>query len=283
MLLFKLLIVPLFLAGISVAARRWGPRLGGLLAGLPVVAGPILCFLALEHGAAFAAQAAQGSLLAVVACIAFATAFAHASRRFGWLTTLLIGWSVWFLAAAALSWLPPLLPLAVAVTGVTLLLGPRWLPATPMATSSSARLSLLELAARMLAGAALVLAVTALAALVGTRWAGLLAMFPVLGTVLGVFSHLRGGPDHVTLLYRGMFRGFYSFAAFCVVLALVLERCPLWLAFTLATIGAALVQVGFHWYMSSTRNVSWEATTGNAPVRPHAPPQAGRPGTGRGP
>jgi hypothetical protein len=266
MLVFKLLIVPLFLAGISIAARIWGPRLGGLLAGLPVVAGPILCFLALEHGVPFAAQAAQGSLLAVIACIGFATAFAHASRRFGWLTTLLIGWSSWFVLAAALAWLPAQLPLVASMAGVALLLGPRMLPSAPAVAPASSGLSKIELGARMLAGAALVLAVTGLAAIVGTRWAGLLAMFPVLGTVLGVFSHLRGGPDHVALLYRGMFRGFFSFAAFCVVLALVLEQMSLPLAFILAVVAAALVQAGFYWYLSGARRDERDATTRAATV-----------------
>jgi hypothetical protein len=75
MLLLKLLIVPLFLCGVSLAARRWGPQIGGLLAGFPVVTGPILFFLSVEQGSEFAARAAQGSLLAVIACIAFGVAY----------------------------------------------------------------------------------------------------------------------------------------------------------------------------------------------------------------
>ena len=58
MLALKLVVVPTFLALVSLAARRWGPGFAGWLAGLPVVAGPILVFIALERGAAFASDAA---------------------------------------------------------------------------------------------------------------------------------------------------------------------------------------------------------------------------------
>ena len=62
MLALKLFLVPACLALLSLAARAWGPRIAGWLAGLPIVAGPILFFLALERGTAFGAQAAGAAL-----------------------------------------------------------------------------------------------------------------------------------------------------------------------------------------------------------------------------
>ena len=59
----KVLLAPGFVVGASLAARRFGPRIGGLVAGLPVVAGPILLVYALAHGRAFAPGAAAGTLL----------------------------------------------------------------------------------------------------------------------------------------------------------------------------------------------------------------------------
>jgi hypothetical protein len=99
----------------------------------------------------------------------------------------------------------------------------------------------------MLAGAVLVIAVSAVAASVGTRWAGLMAMFPVLGTVLGVFSLQRSGPLFVARLFRGMFRGFYSFTAFCVSAALLLPVIPPSVAFGTAVAVALAVQAGVYW------------------------------------
>lgn len=62
----KLLLAPSFVVGASLTARRFGPRIGGLVGGLPVVAGPILLVYALTHGRAFAADAAAGSGVALL-------------------------------------------------------------------------------------------------------------------------------------------------------------------------------------------------------------------------
>lgn len=247
MLILKLLIVPFFLAGISVAARRWGPQVGGLLAGFPVVTGPILYFLLLEQGAPFAATAAQGSLLAVIACVAFGIVYSHGSRKLGWPLTVALGLSSWVAAAFALSHLPSGLPLAAGLTLLALAAGPFLLPSAIEPAQPAQPLPRAELAARMVAGAALVIAVTAVAATVGTRWAGLMAMFPVLGTVLGVFSHRRSGPLYVSRLFRGMFRGFYSFATFCISLSLLLKLLPATWAFAASVALAMLVQGGVYW------------------------------------
>jgi hypothetical protein len=88
---------------VSLAGRRWGPQVAGWLAGLPVVAGPILFFLAVERGAGFAATASTLSLSAVLASVSFSLAFAHAGRRGAWWPALLAGLAAWALAATALA------------------------------------------------------------------------------------------------------------------------------------------------------------------------------------
>ena len=64
-LLCKLALAPAFVVLVSVIARRFGPRIGGVVGGLPVVAGPILLVLALQHDEAFAAEAARLSVLSL--------------------------------------------------------------------------------------------------------------------------------------------------------------------------------------------------------------------------
>jgi hypothetical protein len=109
-----------------------------------------------------------------------------------------------------------------------------------MDAAATAPLPRSELAVRMFAGATLVMVVTVAAAALGPRWTGLLAMFPVLGSILGVFSHRRNGCFFVARLFRGMYFGFCSFATFCVVLSLALTTVSEPLAFA-AAISAALV------------------------------------------
>ena len=57
----KLLLAPGFVVGASLTARRFGPRVGGLVGGLPVVAGPILLVIAILHGEDFGADASAAS------------------------------------------------------------------------------------------------------------------------------------------------------------------------------------------------------------------------------
>ncbi|MEK1843646.1 MAG: hypothetical protein AAAB17_19390, partial [Pseudomonas sp.] len=63
-----------------------------------------------------------------------------------------------------------------------------------------------------------------LASTVGERWSGLLAVFPVLGSVMAVFSQQTRGPAFTAALLRATATGMYSFAAFCLVLALALPQ-----------------------------------------------------------
>jgi uncharacterized membrane protein (GlpM family) len=247
MLLLKLLIVPMFLGGVSLAARRWGPQIGGLLAGFPVVTGPVLFFLSLEQGPEFAAQAAQGSLLAVIACVAFGLAYSHSSRKVQWPLAVVLGFLSWLAAAAALAWFPSSLPWAATLTLVVVTAGPLLLPPSANLQSRPVPMARSELAIRMVAGAMLVLIVTVAASEVGTRWTGLMAMFPILGTILGAFSHRQSGAQFVARLFHGMFRGFYSFAAFCVSVALLLGSLPTLGAFVTAVTLALLVQGGVYW------------------------------------
>ena len=48
LLVLNLFMVPLLIAGITLAARRWGPAVGGLLSAFPVISAPIL-FLGLQE------------------------------------------------------------------------------------------------------------------------------------------------------------------------------------------------------------------------------------------
>lgn len=102
-LALKLLLAPLLVVACSLAGPRWGPRVAGFLVVLPVVAGPILLILYLDHGSRFAAQAARAATLGIVPLALFVLVFGHLSRRHGWLLTLVVSWVVVLLADLALA------------------------------------------------------------------------------------------------------------------------------------------------------------------------------------
>ena len=241
MLALKLLLVPAFLGLLTLTARWLGPAVAGWLAGLPLVAGPIVLILALEQGAAFAATAATATLAAVVASTAFGLAYAHTAQRRGWALALTAGLAAWLLVAAVLQQLGPGLPLALLLALASLLLAPRVFPR--VVPEASHRPGRQELLLRMAAGGALTLAVAQAAAQLGGRWSGLLALFPVLASVLAVFSHRHSGPGFAATLLQGLARGMFSLVAFFAVLAPLLPRRPLAEAFGAAVLACLLVQL----------------------------------------
>ncbi|WP_460153421.1 hypothetical protein [Pseudomonas sp. S2_B07] len=226
MLMLKLLVIPGFLLLISLAGKRWGPSVAGWLSGLPVVVGPILFFLAIEQGEVFAAQSATAALSAMFAMIAFCVTYAQVAQRANWSLALLVSLSVWALAAVILSLIPPSLVFSVIAAATALLAAPYLFPKVKPLVSGPAPKSD-KLLLRMMAGALLTLAVTLLASTVGERWSGLLAVFPVLGSVMAVFSQQTRGPAFTAALLRATATGMYSFAAFCLVLALALPHMGL--------------------------------------------------------
>jgi hypothetical protein len=111
----------------------------------------------------------------------------------------------------------------------------------------------------MLVGALLTLSVTSLAALLGETWSGILAVFPVIGLVLAVFTHNTLGPAHVTQVYRGMVKGFYSFTAFFITLSLLLPTTSLLIASLSAVLSAILAQVLLQFILQLTPKLKRQA------------------------
>jgi hypothetical protein len=241
MLALKLLLVPAFLALLTLAGRLFGPGIAGWLAGLPLVAGPILLVLALENGGDFAAQAATATVAAVLALVSYSLAYAHVAQHASWHVALAAGFAAWAAVANALAWASPSLSVAVLLALAALLVAPRLFPRTR--PEGSGRFSLAELLLRMTAGALLTLAVAAAAAHIGGTWSGLFALFPVLGSVLAVFSHRNSGAGYAATLLQGMSRGLLSLVAFSATAAWLLPSRPLAVAFGAAIVACLTAQL----------------------------------------
>lgn len=241
MLALKLTLVPLCLLAVSLSGQRWGPAVAGWLAGLPMVAGPILFLIVLERGPVFGAHAAVLSLSAVLASEAFNFAYAWTCRSRPWPVAVAAGLAAWFMAALGLSTLPASPAYGVATALFAIAFGRIFLPNSVSAVQS-ASLSGADLFGRMAAGAALTVVVVTLSSTFGAKWSGLLAVFPLLGIVLSVSSHRRHGPDFVVALMRGMVLGRFSFAAFCLCLAVALPKQGVAAAFLEASLLSMIVQ-----------------------------------------
>lgn len=238
-LLLKLFLVPALIALVTLAGRRWGPAVAGWLSAFPIVAGPILWFIAIEQGAVFAAQAAVGTLVAVLAILAFGLSHAWAATRFSWPPSLAIAYAGYSAAVFLLNFWTASLALTFGVVLASLVIAPRLYPV--IAASVTPAKPANDMLLRMGLGAVLVVLVTHFAASLGPGLSGILAMFPVMGTVLVLFTHRSAGAAATVQLLRGMVFGFYAFATFCAVLAWALSVTGIGAAFLWALAVAAVV------------------------------------------
>src|SRR3954454_8771585 len=238
----KLTLAPGLVAATTLAARRWGALVGGVIGGFPAVVGPILIAIDVEHGDTFAARAAGGALAGQPSLTAFVLTYGWLARRFSWPLTLLLSWLAFALVTAALEGVDPspevALPLVLACFTAGYFALPRTHGRPPPDPAPR-----WDLAMRVLATAAFVVVLTALAGALGPRLSGLLAAFPVLASVLAVFMHAQEGADAVADFLRGLLSGLIGFAAFCFVVAVMLPGTGALAAFVTAT-GVALVVNG---------------------------------------
>jgi uncharacterized membrane protein (GlpM family) len=233
LLILKLTLVPLALLALGIVERLHGPRIAGWLAGFPVVAGPLLLFISLEHGAAFGSAAALGGYFGLAPWLAFTMTYATFARRHGWVLCALCGFAAWSIVALA----------AVAVQDWT-----RWLEIVPFAAFLAAIAYFPRGEAsdeerehiwwgvplRMIAGAALTIVITHFANAMGTHWSGIFATFPVMGSIIAISNHLQYGRHAVQEAVAGMTMGLASVGSFCFAAYLLLTRMEIGMALMLS-------------------------------------------------
>ena len=237
----KVFLAPSLIAAVTLAVRRWGATVAGVLIGLPLISAPVVFVLTLEHGTAFGAQSAVGVLVGLVPLATFYLVYGLLAPRRPWLVCAAAAWCAYAVVALGLRGVTPgagpAFVAALAFLGLVLVL----LPA-PMDGSPPPPAPPWDIPLRMLTATAIVLTLTGLARTLGPRLSGLLAPFPVNGAVLSIFTQRLEGPSAAGRLIRGMVLASFTFAAFFLVLA---ERLDRW--GTPATFGVATaLAVGMH-------------------------------------
>ncbi|HEX6122566.1 MAG TPA: hypothetical protein VFY89_05370 [Ktedonobacterales bacterium] len=246
-LLLKALLTPSLIALVSLAGRRWGPAASGLLVALPLTSGPVLLILALQSGTAFAADAARGIIFGTISVAIFCLAYGWAALRWRWPLALLTGWLV-FLAATALLQLVTLpLALAFALCVAVMALALAVFPRAPDDTGVSLPPPPWDIPARMVVATAFVLLLTGAAPQLGPHLTGLLAPFPIFGTVLTVFTQAQAGTASALRLLRGLLVGLLSFAAFFLVAGTLIVPAGIAPAFIAAIVATIIIQGASLW------------------------------------
>jgi hypothetical protein len=209
---------------------------------LPLTSGPVSVFLAVEQDPGFAAHAARGTLLGLLAVAAFCLVYARSARGSAWIGPTTLGLGVY----ALVTWLVSLLSFSLIVSAllVLLILGVALIAlGAPTSVPPRDLTPRWDLPLRMATATGMVLLITGAASALGPKWSGLLSPFPVFACVMAVFAHSHGGAGSAHRLLRGVIVGSLAFASFFVVVALLVERLSLVVVYSLAA-GAALAVNG---------------------------------------
>ena len=216
--------------GCRWAGRRWGHKASGWISGLPLIAAPIMLFLAFDQPRDFVLPTAWIAMTVAPAvgvhCLVFARLCTLSERRLppmlAWPLCLLSGWIACVLAefAFAAVVVPNFIGAAVAVVELLLLgtLMPR-----AGAASAAPSIPMGEVFVRMGAALALVTVITLGASAFGPRVSGILLGFPITASVLPVFTLVLYGADSTVRLLSGFLTGLIGFVVYFFAFASVIQ------------------------------------------------------------
>jgi hypothetical protein len=235
-LIVKMAITAGFVLAATATAERAGPLVGGLVATLPISAGPVYVFLALDHDAPFIAASAILSLVGNANNVIFALVYALLAQKRSLVASLSATFAVWL----SLTWFSHsiqwTLGLAAGFNVIVIGVG-LWL-ARPLRLVSvpGVKARWFDLALRAAAVALLVGVVVVFSFRLGPGGSGTLAVFPIVLSSVIVILHRRvGGPVAAAVMANAIL-GLVGFAVAAMVLHLTAESLgvPLSLALALA-------------------------------------------------
>jgi hypothetical protein len=222
-LIVKMAVTAAFVVAATVAAERAGPLVGGVVATLPIGAGPVYVFLALDHGAHFIAQSAVNSLAINMVNVIFALIYAFLAQT----RSLALSLSVALLAWFALAWLVLEIPWSMAAAAVAnvVVFGVCIVLARPLrhVRIPPVRIYWTDLALRAALVAALVGVVISLSFRIGPAGSGILAVFPIMLIAIILILHRRAGGPPTAAIMANAVLGLVGFAVACVVLHFTAE------------------------------------------------------------
>jgi hypothetical protein len=240
--------MPIIMVVVTLASRKWGNQIGGLLAAIPWVAGPVLLFMTLEQGVPFVINALPGTICGSIGWLVFSTTFILIGRNNNAFISLLSGYLGYIVMAILLKNIIPHVNIHIwyIVCTCLLVLSLNYFPKVPNDGKDGVKVMKHELLLRVLMITSFVILITHFANLLGPGWSGLLTPFPVMTAVLAVFVHYTQGNYQVRSLLLGMMIGSLGFVTFLYSLYFLLPYFSTTHSFLIAT----LINVSFIYGMS---------------------------------
>ncbi len=179
----------------SVVAERVGPKWGGLVASIPVSAGPAYLLLAMQHDAAFIAHSALLSFASGAATWVFLVAFMRVSDRLSLALSLPTALLIWLGTAIVIRNVPWTWAMALLANVIAFSVATTWgrSSAVQLHSTNAAANAWYELPLRAAMVGAFVATVVTLSDAIGPSATGIAAVFPIALTSLAILINRRFG------------------------------------------------------------------------------------------
>jgi len=225
--LVKITVSVLFVVVLSIIAERAGPRMAGIISGFPMGAAITLFFIGIEIGPGFAARSAVFTAAGLSATVAFVAGYLVGlswARNQGRAAAIGISVSTSLAAYGGAAWVLTRLPIGaggaalIAAASIALAVWAfRAIADVPIIDRNRLRFRVTLIRAAF--AALVILTITTIAKVVGTRWAGLFSAFPSTVLPLLVIIHFTYHPDHVRTIIKNVPRGLQSLLVYVLIVA----------------------------------------------------------------
>lgn len=239
-LALRIVIGPLGVLGGTVAQRRLGPAVAGLVIGLPLTSLPLLWLVALQHGAVFTGSMTNAILVGSIVEGLVLWCYAKMAARLSPVLALLGALAIFTGTVTLVGMFHFSAVVAGLLTTAGFALALRWWPETsPEEITANGRT---RLVVRVVAATVFTIVIVTMAAKLGALLAGLVDALPMTTMLMAFMTHQEQGPDATSQFIRGVLRGSFSWVISTVVLAEVLETGHVLLAFGVSLLAALIVQ-----------------------------------------
>ena len=217
-LMLKMAVTAGFVLAATVTAERAGPLVGGLVATLPLGAGPVYVFLALDHGAHFIGASAINSLAINTVNVIFALTYVLLAQKRSLTVSLSLSLVIW----AVLAWGVHEIQWTFVTAGAlnVVVLGTCIALARPLRHVPIPRMRTYwyDLVLRAVLVALLVGVTVTLSFRIGPGGSGILAVFPIILISIMLILHRRVGGKPTAAVMANAVTGLVGFAFACMVL-----------------------------------------------------------------
>ncbi|CAH1216985.1 hypothetical protein PAECIP111893_04221 [Paenibacillus plantiphilus] len=251
-IIYKMIISILVVVALSELSKKVNPTLGGILAGLPLGTGLSVYFISYEKGTAFLISGIPWAIASLSASIIFCFVYLSVARKMSagpkvvaMLAASAAG-SVMFVAVGYMLYNMPLHIISAVIVFIVVFVVNIKLIRTLMtepAVKSESKNSLAKLLIRAVFAGAIILLITGLGVILGSKWSGILSSFPSTLFPLIVILHVEDGNKVFPSVIHGFSYSVSTLVVFYLVFMILAPIAGLNLGFlvTYAVCGVYLV------------------------------------------